>query len=306
MSYFKDPAIYRDILDCLQIGVSVLDLQKKIVFWSDGAEKVTGYARIEVLGHSCMENVLRHCNSSSCEMCTSECPFATALHHGRPVGSMGSIQHKLGYWAPVHIWAAPLRDEHGSIIGIIQTFESDFAIANPDPNDRSMKEHGCLDFATELPNQTMMQSHLRESLALFAELKIPFGVLCIEVQGMQQFRSRYGAGASASSFRALARTLRNSVWPADFVGRWKEDRFLLILSGCDQEALRAVGARMAKIAAKVTIEWWGEELSTMVMFASASAKSGDTVESLSRRIEEALQQKRSALPEQGVGATSSS
>ena len=38
MSAFQDPEIYRDILNGLQIGVSVLDLGKKIVFWSDGAE----------------------------------------------------------------------------------------------------------------------------------------------------------------------------------------------------------------------------------------------------------------------------
>jgi len=41
----------------------VLDLQKKIVFWSEGAEKITGYARIDVLGHSCAENILLHLQS---------------------------------------------------------------------------------------------------------------------------------------------------------------------------------------------------------------------------------------------------
>jgi PAS domain S-box-containing protein len=56
---------HRDILDALQIGVSVLDLHKKIVFWSDGAEQVTGYPRIDVLGHSCEENILLHCNQAS-------------------------------------------------------------------------------------------------------------------------------------------------------------------------------------------------------------------------------------------------
>jgi len=38
MPSFQDPEIYCDILDGLEIGLSVLDPQK-IVFWSDGAEK---------------------------------------------------------------------------------------------------------------------------------------------------------------------------------------------------------------------------------------------------------------------------
>jgi PAS domain S-box-containing protein len=57
----QDPEIYRNTLDGFQIGVSVFDLQKKIVFWSDGAEKITGHARIDVLGHSCAENILLRC-----------------------------------------------------------------------------------------------------------------------------------------------------------------------------------------------------------------------------------------------------
>src|SRR5271166_393108 len=168
MSAFPDPETYRNILDGLQIGVSVLDLQKKIVSWSDGAEQITGYARIDVLGHSCTDNILLHCNQIGCEMCTETCPIATALHQARPVEAMSFIHHKSGHRTPVHTWAIPLRDKTGSIIGIIQTFEGEFAVAGPDPNDRSMKERGCLDDITGLPNQAMMQSHLREMLGTFA------------------------------------------------------------------------------------------------------------------------------------------
>ena len=86
-----------------------------------------------------------------------------------------------------------------------------------------MKERGCLDDVTGLPNQAMMQSHLREMLGTFAELHIPFGIVCVEVFELDQFRARYGQEAATSMLRVLARTLRNAVWPADFVGRWSED-----------------------------------------------------------------------------------
>lgn len=70
---FKILRFNRDILDGLPIGVSVLDVAKKIVFWSDGAQQITGYARIDVLGHSCRENVFLHCNELSCETCAEKC-----------------------------------------------------------------------------------------------------------------------------------------------------------------------------------------------------------------------------------------
>jgi PAS domain S-box-containing protein len=131
MPPFQDPEIYRDILNGLQIGVSVLDLKKKIVFWSDGAEQITGYARIDVLGHSCMDNILPHCSQSSCEMCAEKCPIAIALHHAKPVEAVSFVHHKSGHRTQVRTWATPLRDKHGSIVGIIQTFEGNFAGATP-------------------------------------------------------------------------------------------------------------------------------------------------------------------------------
>jgi diguanylate cyclase (GGDEF)-like protein/PAS domain S-box-containing protein len=302
MPNFIDPDIYRDILDELQIGVSVLDLERRIVFWSDGAESITGYLRIDVLGHSCTENILPHCNQNTCEMCAEDCSLSQALRNARPLESIGSIHHKAGHWMPVHSWAIPLRDKRGLIIGIIQTFESEFSVNGPDPNDRSMKERGCLDHATELPNHAMMQSHLREALAIFAELEIPLGVLCLEVEALDLFRAKYGPEAAASVLRALARTLRHSVWPADFVGRWSGDRFLLILSGCDDDAQQVVLARLLKIATKVTIQWWGVELSVAVLTGSANALPGDGVESLLHRIEYSLAKARGAAVERKAAA----
>jgi diguanylate cyclase (GGDEF)-like protein/PAS domain S-box-containing protein len=303
MPAFQDPETYRDILDELQIGVSVLDLQKKIVFWSDGAEQITGYARIDVLGHSCTENILLHCNQNSCEMCIEKCPMATALHEAKPVEAMSFIHHKSGHRIPVRTWAIPLRDKRGSIIGIIQTFEGEFALAAPDPNDRSMKEHGWLDDVTGLPNQAVMQSHLRETLGTFTEVHIPFGVVCLQVEDLGQFRSSYGQGAARSMLQVLARTLRNTVWPTDFVGSWSDGRFLVILMGCSEEALQTFSQRTLKTVANATIRWWGEDLSVAVSIGSTSAREGDTVESLLQRAQPTFSGAQVALSVRATAAS---
>ena len=283
MPAFQDPDIYRNILDELQIGVGVLDLQQKIVFWSAGAEQITGYTRIDVLGHPCRDNILLHCNQSQCDKCNEKCPLVMALHNARPVEAVSFIHHKSGHLIPVHTWAIPLRDKHGSIIGIIQTFEGEVAVNGPNPNDRSMKERGWLDEVTGLPNQAMMQSHLRETLGTFAEVQIPFGVVCLEVHEMSQLRARYGQEAAKSMLRVLARTLRNTVWPTDLVGRWSENRFLVILCGCNDDELESISQRMLRMTASATIEWWGEDLTVAVSTVRTSAQTGDTVESLLQR-----------------------
>lgn len=288
MSAFQDPETYRHILDGLQIGVSVLDLEKKIVFWSDGAEQVTGYSRIDVVGHSCKENIFLHCNEVCCEMCGEKCSIVAALHEGKPVQTIGLIHHKSGHRTPVRAWATPLRDKNGLIIGVIQTFEAEFAVAEPDPNELSVKERGSLDHLTGLPNQTIMRSHLREKLATFAELQIPFGVVCAEIPELSHFRVRYGQGAATTLLQVMARTLRSTVWPTDSVGRWSEGQFVVILNGCSESALQVVSERILKLMASATIEWWGEELWVTVSMGRASALATDTIDSLMQRAQHGL------------------
>jgi diguanylate cyclase (GGDEF)-like protein/PAS domain S-box-containing protein len=288
MPAFQDPDIYRDILDGLQIGVSVVDLQRRIIFWSDGAEQITGYTRIEVLGHLCTDNILLHCNQDSCETCVEKCPIATALHNARPMEAVSFIHHKLGHRTPVHAWAIPLRNQHGSIIGVIQTFEDEVAVNGPDPNDQSMKQGGWLNDVTGLPNQPMMQSHLRETLGSFAELQIPCAVVCVEIHDINQLRARYGHDAEISIVQILARTLRNTVWPTDFVGHWTESQFLVILCGCGEDALQAVTSRMRRMMSNATIVWWGEQRTFKVSLGGASAITGDSLESLMQRAQQSL------------------
>jgi diguanylate cyclase (GGDEF)-like protein/PAS domain S-box-containing protein len=295
MPAFQDPEVYRDILNGLQIGVSVLDLQKKIVFWSDGAEKITGYARIEVLGHACSDNILQHCNQVSCEMCDENCPITAALHQSRAIEAAGFVHHKSGHRTPVHTWSIPLRAKTGSIIGVIQTFDGQFGAAESDPKEHSLKQRGWLDEVTGLPNPAIMHSHLRETLGTFTEMQIPFCIILLDFPELEQFRARYGQGASRAIVEVLARTMRNTVWATDFVGRWYDGQFLIILMGCDEDALHSVARRMLRMTAGATIMWWGEELSLRAALGRASAQNGDNLESLLQRAQQSLQQSRAEI-----------
>jgi diguanylate cyclase (GGDEF)-like protein len=216
------------------------------------------------------------------------CPIDTTLHNAKPVEAVSFIHHKSGHRAPVHIWAIPLRDKHGSIIGVIQTFEGEVAVKGPDPNDHSLRQRGWLDDATGLPNLAMTQSHLRETLGSFCDLQIPFGVICVEVRELVQLRARYGQEAATSMLQLLARTLRNTIWPTDFIGRWTEGRFLVILSGCGDDALRAVFSRMQRMTSNVSIVWWGEQLTVKIAIGITTAVTGDNLNSLMQRVQQGL------------------
>ena len=133
-----------------------------------------------------------------------------------------------------------------------------------------------------------MQSHLRETLTTFVEFQMPFGVLCLRLEGLQHFRASLGPEAASSLLRVVARSLEGALWRTDFVGRWADDQFLVILNGCREEVLPSVRERVRRLLAGDGIEWWGERRSLPISIGHATARADDTVESLMDRVQKSL------------------
>jgi diguanylate cyclase (GGDEF)-like protein/PAS domain S-box-containing protein len=288
MSAFEDPEICRSLLESLQVGVCVVDLQKKIIFWSDGAERITGNLRHEVVGRPCAGRTLSQCDQNTCAACGSECPVGAAIQGTHPTRTEGHLHHKRGHRVPVHVWAVPVRDAHGSIIGVLQSFEGHHEPAADEQREDNLKSSGYVDESSGIANRAVMQAHLRETLGTFAELQVPFGVLHLRLKGFEVFRASFGAEAATCMLRMVAHTLELAVWRTDHVGRWTDDQFLVILNGCSGDSLRAVGERIGRMLASDGIEWWGEKRSLSVSIGHAAARPGDSGESMLERARQTM------------------
>jgi diguanylate cyclase (GGDEF)-like protein len=135
----------------------------------------------------------------------------------------------------------------------------------------------------------MMRSHLRETLGTLAEVEVPFGVLLFRLEGIDQFRASSGPDAASSLLRLVARTIETTIWKTDFVGRWSDEQFLVILNGCREDAMQKVRERVSRMLASDGIEWWGERRSLPVSIGEATAQPGDSVESLMERAQKSVE-----------------
>jgi diguanylate cyclase (GGDEF)-like protein/PAS domain S-box-containing protein len=285
MSAFDEFDVCRNILESLLTGVCVVDMRKKIVFWSDGAERITGHLRHQVIGRSCVQEALLHCQQSGCEFCSEECPIGKAMKTAHLVEASGSLHHKSGYEVPVRIRAIPVRNPHGSIIGAVETFDE---LEQSDFQPREKVLAGCFDDVTGLASRAQMNSQLRDALAAFTGRDVVFSVLRFRMEGLQRFRAAFGADAASSLLRVIAHSLASDLWRTDIVGRWANDEFLVILNGCNGESLSAVRERLRRMLANDAIEWWGERRSLRVTIGETTAQPGDTVESILDRAQRSL------------------
>jgi diguanylate cyclase (GGDEF)-like protein/PAS domain S-box-containing protein len=288
MPAFSDPEIYRNILESLPTGLSVINMEKKIVLWSDGAERITGYSRHEVVGHNCAGEALPHCNQPDCEWCNADSPLWRAIKTSRPTEAFGFLHHKSGHEVAVLTRAVPVRDNRGLIVGAVEAFEEQQQAGGLDDREDREDLPACVDPITSVANQTMMRSHLRERLGRFAEMQVPFALLLLRLEGLNEFRSRCGADASSQLLRMIARTLEGALWRTDFVGRWSDDQFLVILNSCREDALRSVRERIRRMVAGDAIEWWGERRSLPVSIGEATVQDDDSIESMIERAQKSL------------------
>jgi two-component system cell cycle response regulator len=287
--FLHDPEIWRGILESLPAGLCVVDLEKKVVLWSDGAERITGRPRHEVIGHSCISEALLHCDQPGCEFCHEDCPVARAIKTSQGAEADGFLHHKTGYEIPVRVRAVPVHNPHGSIIGAVETFEELQPASTPSDREDSAAFAGSMDAVTNVASHARMQSHLRETLTTFVEFQVHFGVLCIRLEGLQHFRASLGPEAGSSLLRVVARSLEGALWRTDFVGRWADDQFLVILNGCREEVLPSVRERVRRMLAGDGIEWWGERRSLPVSIGHATVQTDDSVVSLMERAQKSLE-----------------
>ena len=305
MSEFHDFEICRSILESLPIGLAVIDAQKRIVFWSDGAERITGHPRYEVIGKSsCTGQPLLYCDKADCELCRDDCPLAQTIKNAHSTDSVAFLHHKAGNEIPVRARAVPVRNPHGSIIGAVAIFEDQSQIANADLREDLSTLPGCTDEITSVASHAMMQAHLRDALGTFHELHVPFGVLCFRLEGLNQFRASCSPDAASSLLRVIARTLESGTMRSDFVGRWSDDQFLVILNGCRDDGIVSVRERIRKMLASDAIEWWGERRSLPLSISQATPGPGDSAETLIYRAQKSLDAASTARAQAATAAGS--
>lgn len=288
MSPFDDSEICRSILERLPTGLCVMDLQKRIVFWSNGAERITGHLHHEIIGHSCVAEPLLHCDHPGCEFCSDHCPAARAMKASHSTEGTGFLRHKAGYEIPVRIRAVPVHDCHGSVIGAVETFENLQSAASLGRGESVRYFQNCVDPVTGVADLAMMHSHLRQSLATFRETQLPFAILLLRVERLANFRASFGSEAASSLLRVIARTLESVLWVTDFVGRWSDDQFLAIVSARREEEIFGVRERIRQALAGEAIEWWGERHSLPITIGETTSQVDDTVESLLERVMKSL------------------
>ncbi|MBN2328663.1 MAG: SpoIIE family protein phosphatase [Candidatus Omnitrophica bacterium] len=118
---------FQRVLDSINDGIYVTDLERRILYWSRSAEAITGWSANEVVGRKCGDNLLNHVDKDNHALCGEEfCPLHRAMATGKSSASPLLIfaQSKKGPRIPVQVSVAPIRNQAGEIVGGIENFRN--------------------------------------------------------------------------------------------------------------------------------------------------------------------------------------
>lgn len=110
--------LLKRLLEAMGDGVFVLDPAGRIVAWNPAMQAITGYAFQDVKGKNCRILKFTECFGKDCPSGINDCRI---LKTGRIIPTECMIRHRDGYGISVSKNARVIRNDHGHIIGVIET-----------------------------------------------------------------------------------------------------------------------------------------------------------------------------------------
>lgn len=287
-----DDSFYRQVLDEMYDGVYFVDRHRRILYWNRGAERLSGYSADDVTGHFCSDNLLRHIDECGRRLCTDMCPLAATIRDGQPCQAEVIMHHKQGHRVPVLVRVAPIRDEHGAIIGAVEVFSDNSQQKAALEEIERLRELALLDPLTGVGNRRFIESVTH---ARFEELRRygwPFGVILADIDHFKAVNDTYGHLIGDDVLKMVARTLAHNVRAFDAIGRWGGEEFAIVAQNVSAGMLRVLAERLRVLVEQSMLPVATAPVRVTISLGAVIARVDDTPLSLFDRADQMLYQSK--------------
>lgn len=271
------------LLDSLFDGVYFVDVNKRITYWNRAAERITGYSKSEAVGACCSNNLLRHIDSTGCELCLDGCPLAATILDGNARESSIYLHHALGHRVPVSVRTSPVRDDNGEIIGAVEIFSDNSTSLQIMHEYEQLKQDVYMDVLTGVGNRRYGEMTLSTRMYDLHTHAIPFGLLFLDIDHFKRFNDDYGHNTGDNALVMVARSISYSLRKMDAVARWGGEEFVVILPGATWVIVKSVSERIRMLIENSFIMAGDEKIHVTVSIGATMSRTDDSVETIVSR-----------------------
>ncbi|HEY5555007.1 MAG TPA: sensor domain-containing diguanylate cyclase [Cellulomonas sp.] len=294
-----DAPFHAALLDAMSDGVYVVEPSRRITYWNRAAEEISGFSAAEMVGRWCGDGRLNHVNERGVELCGASCPLVATMRDGRTRSVRVFVHHRDGHVRPVHVTAAALRAEDGTISGAVETFRDDSDRRVLEQDLREAENLALVDPLTGVGNRRSLDRCLSRRLSDWERHGARFAALVIDVDRFKQTNDTLGHDAGDAVLSVLARSLVNAVRTVDEVVRTGGDEFAVITGPITDDELSSLMARLHVVAAHSR---YGDlpPMHITVSIGAAMVATGDDEAALMRRADHQLLRAKRVGGKRGV------
>ncbi len=279
-----DPEMLTQFVDVLPVGVCIIGMDRKIVFWNQAAARITGRRAHDVIGHSCREEVLLHCAANGVPVCGSEkCLFTSAQRNGAQLDARLFAQHKEGHRIPLQVRSVPLCDAHGKVVAVAELFQQENIGTELHWMVETAPSAAAMYGDVKVPSLAVTETHIRARLA---ESPRGMAVFLLRVENLQEMTKHRGVEMAQAMLRALLQTLNELMQMPHFIGQWTEHRFLVMVPGLTSDSYRELLEEFKGVAGTCSVIWWGDKVTARIDVRGTLVKANDSLETVMSRVEE--------------------
>ncbi len=281
--------LYKHILDNLYDGVYFVDLHRKILFWNEAAEKITGYIAKDVVGSHCFDNILVHVDEYGNNLCQGICPLMTTMRTGESVDIKVFLHHKNGHRIPVYVKSIPVKNvETGEIEGGIEIFKSFESLTENERKIEALESLALKDELCQIPNRRYLKEKLEMFLEMYKKFDLPFAVLFIDIDHFKHVNDDYSHDVGDKVLQMVSNTVFHNLRSNDIVARWGGEEFVVCLNNIEADELANAAERIRLLVQKSFITVDDEPLGVTISIGATLAKKEDSIDTLLQRADELL------------------
>ncbi len=238
----------RSILDAVSDGVYVTTREREIVFWSKGAERITGYSSDEVLNRHCYDNILVHTDLLGKNLCFEGCPLQTCIETGeRQDVKEVFLKRKDGERLAVYVKTSVLQigdERYGvEVFGELQSVAGS-ALAD---QLKQLSDVSIVDQLTGLYNRRYIDTILEQQYGLFKRHFQRFGLVMIDIDKFKNINDTFGHLAGDEALKFVASVVRRTMRSMDFLARFGGDEFIIVCPLIELEGVEKLSQRIVEL-----------------------------------------------------------
>jgi two-component system, cell cycle response regulator len=276
-----------NLIPYLYEGVYVVDQERKIIFWNEGSERITGYSAKEVINSFCYHNILQHVDQNGKKLCLEGCPLQKTLTDGIINEAHVFLKHKEGYRIPVMVKTLPIYDHEQRIVAAIEVFTDERFQRQIYDENMELKDKLRMDPLTKVANRHYFDFQINKRIDEAKVFQNTFGVLVIDIDHFKNVNDTHGHLVGDEILKIVANSLSSNIEKTDTISRWGGEEFIAIIEVDVIEDLEKVAERLRKVVMTSSHQIdSGETLSVTVSIGGALHQKEDSVKSLIDRADQ--------------------